>query len=72
MYPSALGTSFPSMVGSYFNSMLQVKRLGQRRVIETTANDLLELKSPILKLGQLPQHTRLATFFAKMRQLKKE
>ena len=63
-YPSALGNKLPPKVGTYFNHMLQVDRVGSKRSIRTTPTGSVDIKCPSAAVPKvLPIETGLADYF---------
>lgn len=65
-YPSALGKKLPPKIGRFFNTMLMTKVQGNRRIISSTPEENVMVKSPVPLPATMPIETGLATLFEKM------
>lgn len=49
-YPSALGSKLPPKVGRYFNSVLMIEALHNKRVLRTSTRGNIDLKTPVANI----------------------
>ncbi|CAN5950732.1 unnamed protein product [Sphagnum jensenii] len=68
-FPRSIGSALNSKIGSYFNCVLLAETVGNKRLIRTNSNGLIDLKCPVsFKLPEtLPLESGLATFFEAIR-----
>lgn len=64
-FPRSIGSALNQQIGAYFNCVLMVESQGNKRIIRTNSNGIVDLKNPVsFKLPEtLPIETGLADFF---------